>query len=103
MFLGCVDDWSYVSAELEAGKRYFIIANLSMGRTNVSQVFRAIHKDDEEFGKSDIEQWLMEFDPMELDPVEGEAPAAASKKKRKRPLRGGLSSHFDWQGQAFKD
>ncbi|MCH7812484.1 MAG: S1 RNA-binding domain-containing protein, partial [Planctomycetes bacterium] len=41
--------------------------------------------------------------PPETPP--GDAPEQAAppmKKKRKRPLRGGLTSHFEWQGQSLE-
>jgi hypothetical protein len=58
VFLGRAENWSAVKATLEAGRKYYILANVSMGVWKARIVFEPITKTSTDRTDDDIAMWL---------------------------------------------
>jgi len=72
-FLARAENWSIVKANLEAGKRYYVLANVAMGVWKARVVLRPIRQGDADYKQENIDAWLTDLRPMMPDP--GQAPA----------------------------
>jgi len=73
MFIAHGQNWAYIKANLEAGRKYYIVLNVTMGFTHAAVVPAPITKDQSKYGQSDINEWLAKLDPVTPNP-EGAAP-----------------------------
>jgi hypothetical protein len=73
VFLARAENWSYVKANLEAGKKYYILANVSMGVWKARVVLVPITKDQDKYGQSNIDDWMTRLAPRMPDPAQADA------------------------------
>ena len=64
-FLGRAENWSCVKANLEAGKKYYIIGKVFPGIWKARVAFDPIKSSDEP--QSQIDKWLRELKPTSVD------------------------------------
>lgn len=68
IFLGRCNNWSYVKADLQGGKNYYIIANFAFG---VRVYFDPITKNDE--ARARIDKWMTGLKPTTIIPEKRDA------------------------------
>ena len=61
------ENWSYVKADLKAGKQYFIIARTVMGVLKARVAYDPILKEDEKH-RNKIDKWLEKLAPTTMMP-----------------------------------
>jgi hypothetical protein len=72
IFLARAENWSYVHADLEAGKQYYIIAKVFPGFWKARVAFDPVRKDDPETD-DEIAGWLEKLTPTTVIPEKREA------------------------------
>ena len=63
IFLAHAENWSYVHAELEAGRQYFILAKVFPGIWRARVAYDPIRRDDPQTNE-EIAQWLTKLKPI---------------------------------------
>ena len=63
VFLARAENWSYVHADLEAGRQYFILANVFPGVWKARVAYDPIRRDDPQTNQ-EIAGWLSELKPI---------------------------------------
>jgi hypothetical protein len=63
VFLARAENWSYVHAELEAGRQYFVLAKVFPGIWKARVAFDPIRRDDPQTNE-EIAQWLTKLKPI---------------------------------------
>ena len=79
LFLGRAENWSYVKAELEAGKSYYIIGTVFPGIWKARIAFNPVIKGDSTT-QEEVERWKRDLKPTAIMPdkiAEYEAPRIA--------------------------
>lgn len=64
VFLCKADNWSYVKATLEAGRKYFVLVNVSLQNGKAIARLKAVTKDQSEWGQAEIDYWLANLTPV---------------------------------------
>lgn len=67
IFLARAENWSYVLANLEAGRQYFILANVFPGIWKARVAYDPILREDPQ-SNDDIAQWLTDLKAIEVIP-----------------------------------
>jgi hypothetical protein len=75
VFLARAENWSYVHADLEAGRQYFILAKVFPGVWRARVAYDPILKDDPQTD-AEIRQWLTDLKPIGVIPDKVEAYSA---------------------------
>lgn len=75
VFLARAENWSYVRARLEGGRRYYILGKVFPGVWKARVAFDPVRRADPT-GDDEIERWLEELKPTEVVPEKREAYAA---------------------------
>jgi hypothetical protein len=73
VFLARAENWSYVKANLEEGRNYYILTNVSMGVWKARVVLVPITKGNEKYGQSEIDNWMSRLKPTTPDPAKVDA------------------------------
>ncbi len=68
VFLCKADNWSYVKANLEAGKKYFVLVNVSLQNGKPIARLKAVTKEQSEWGQAEIDYWLANLTPVTTIP-----------------------------------
>ena len=71
VFLGRAENWSYVKAELEAGKQYFVIGRVFPGVWKARVALDPVNNGDEDV--ANIEKWQKELTPTAINAEQREA------------------------------
>jgi hypothetical protein len=79
MFIVHAQNWAYIKADLEAGKKYFIVLNTAPGFTHAAAIPVPITKAQTKYGQSDIDNWMTTLTPMIPNPQS--APAWVAERK----------------------
>ena len=75
VFLARAENWSYVHADLEAGRQYFVLAKVFPGIWKARVAYDPILKDDPQTD-AEIRQWLSGLKPIGVIPDKVEAYSA---------------------------
>lgn len=75
LFLARAENWSYVHADLEAGRQYFILAKVFPGVWKARVAYDPILRDDPQ-SDAEIAQWLSDLKPIGVIPEKVEAYSA---------------------------
>jgi hypothetical protein len=73
VFLARAENWSYVRADLEAGKKYYILTNVGMGVWKARVYLIPVTKKQDKYTQANINEWKAQFTPISLDPNQLEA------------------------------
>jgi hypothetical protein len=95
VFIARAENWSYVRANLEAGRAYHILANVTMGVWKARVVLRPIHANDTQYTKQHVDGWLASLRPTMPDPQQ----AAAYAQPRIDHIRQGIALYTSGQAQ----
>jgi hypothetical protein len=68
IFLARAENWSYVKANLEAGKKYYILTNVGPGVLKARVYLIPVTKEQKGYTQSDINEWMGKFEPISVDP-----------------------------------
>ncbi len=79
MFIVHAQNWAYIKANLEAGKKYYVLLNVSMGFTHAVAVPVPLTKGQAEYGQAQIDEWMAKLTPI----TPNEAVAAQFEARRK--------------------
>lgn len=71
VFLGRAENWSFVKANLEAGKHYYVLGKVFPGVWKARIAFDPINKDDEVTDEQ-IKEWMNGLDPIKVIPEKRE-------------------------------
>ena len=75
IFLARAENWSYLHADLEAGRRYFVLANVFPGVWRARVAYDPILRDDPQ-SDAEIARWLRDLKPIGVIPEKVEAYTA---------------------------
>lgn len=70
IFLARAENWSYVKADLEAGKNYYILTNVGMGVWKARVYLVPITKGQDKYTQENIDEWKTQFTPIMVDPAQ---------------------------------
>lgn len=74
IFMARAENWSYVKADLEAGKNYYILGKVFPGFWKARCALDPVKKEDSTT-QQQIDKWLRELTPIEIIPGKAEAYA----------------------------
>ena len=69
IFMAHAENWSVVKATLEAGKHYYVLANVSMGVWKARVILRPIKTNDHEYSQKNMDEWNTNLKPTTPDPM----------------------------------
>ena len=72
LFLGRAENWSYVSANLEGGKNYYILGNVFPGVWKARIAFDPVTKNDGT-SKAELDKWIKTLTPTAVIPEKRDA------------------------------
>ena len=72
MFIIHAQNWAYIKANLEAGKKYYVVVNTSIGFTHAVAIPVPITKETK-YGQAEIDQWMATLKPVTPNPEKSAA------------------------------
>jgi hypothetical protein len=67
-FIVHAQNWAYIKANVEAGKKYYVLLNVSVGFTHAVAIPVILSKTQSEYGQTHIDQWMSTLKPMTPNP-----------------------------------
>jgi len=73
VFIARAENWSFVKANLEPGKKYYIIGRVVPGVWKARVALDPIGKGDAKISDEQIDKWLQKLDPIAPDPAKADS------------------------------
>ncbi len=97
MFIAHGQNWAYIKANLEAGKKYYILLNVTMGFSHAAVIPVPLTKEQTKYGQNEINEWLSNLTSVGPNPEAAEAFVEDRAPQIERAVENGLAPDAKFQ------
>lgn len=103
MFIAHGQNWAYIKADLEAGKKYYILLNVTIGFTHATVIPVPLTKSHDRYTQDDINNWMTSLRPVTPHPEGSKEFVEARKEQVQRAVENGQKPGAEFQTLAAED